>query len=173
MLLQHIFRGVRPRRRSPVRSRPLLLLEELEPRIALAAVPSPPGHDPALIKEGDWYYLFNTNGLVSMQRSTDLIHWEGYGPVFDSVPAWARAEVPNATDIWAPDISYFDGLYHLYYSVSSFGSGDSAIGLATNVTLNRSSPNYNWVDHGMVIRSFDVPSGFNAIDPNAVFDMAG
>ena len=43
-------------------------------------------------------------------------------------------------DFWAPDINYFDGEYHLYYAASSFGTNNSVIGLATNVTLDPDSP---------------------------------
>ena len=43
------------------------------------------------------------------------------------------------------------------------------IGLATNVTLDPASPQYQWIDEGLVIRS--VPTdNWNAIDPNMGFD---
>ena len=59
---------------------------------------------------------------------------------------------------------------HLYYSVSSFGSRNSAIGLATNATLDPASPDYKWVDEGMVVRSFEDKDDWNAIDPNLVIE---
>jgi arabinan endo-1,5-alpha-L-arabinosidase len=40
------------------------------------ALPTEPGtHDPVLIKQDDWYYLFYTGGTVNSLRSKDLIHW--------------------------------------------------------------------------------------------------
>ena len=45
------------------------------------------------------------------------MNWERAGFVFDQI-RWAREEVPRTKGIWAPDISFFNGLYHLYYSVS-------------------------------------------------------
>lgn len=60
-----------------------------------------------------------------------------------------------------------NGKYYLYYSCSTFGSKVSAIGLATNVTLDPSNPNYRWVDEGEVVSS-NAGSSANAIDP-AVF----
>ena len=75
-----------------------------------------------------------------------------------------------ARNAWAPDISYFNGKYHLYYSVSSFGSRNSAIGLATTRTLDPSSPDYRWTDEGMVLRSYQDKDDWNAIDPNLVLD---
>jgi len=115
-------------------------------------------HDPAIIKAGDDYYLFCTGGfrgqgIVPIRKSRDLHHWERDGFVFDKLPAWGAGEVPKARNAWAPDVSYFNGKYHVYYSLSSFGMNDSAIGLATNVTLDRDDPDYDWVDEGIVVRS--------------------
>jgi len=59
--------------------------------------------------------------------------------------------------------------YHLDYAASTFGSNHSAIGLVTNKTLDMQSPDYQWVDEGLVLES--MRSGdFNAIDPNITFD---
>jgi len=125
-------------------------------------------HDPAIIRDGDSFYLFSTGPGVMMRRSRDLRQWDFVGQVFaDKVPAWAKAEIPNADALWAPDISFFNGKFHLYYSVSSFGSNRSIIGLATNQTLDPQAPNYKWVDEGKVIESVR-ESNFNAIDPNVV-----
>jgi len=76
------------------------------------------------------------------------------------------------TSFWAPDISYFNDRWHLYYSVSTFGSQKSAIGLVTNQTLDPESPDYAWVDQGEVLRS-KPGDAWNAIDPNLVLDEAG
>src|SRR5438552_1646860 len=81
-----------------------------------------PIHDPAIIREGKTYYLFASNRfaekLVPMFCSPDLRRWTVCGNVFDAVPDWALQEVPGAKGIWAPDISFSGGAYHLYYSVS-------------------------------------------------------
>lgn len=137
-----------------------------------------PVHDPVLARHGDSYYLFvtggrNGRGVLPIRQSPDLLRWEQIGFVFpDALPEWTATEVPRATNAWAPDISFFNGRYHLYYSVSSFGSRDSAIGLATNVTLDPASPDYAWIDQGMVIRSFADRDDWNAIDPNIVIEDA-
>ena len=128
-------------------------------------------HDPVMIRDGDAYYVFSTGPGVPMRRSQDMLDWKRIGRVFeDDVPAWAREEIPGAHDIWAPDISYYNGRFHLYYSVSTFGSQRSCIGLATNTTLDFSSPDYRWIDHGKVIESFPSKVDFNAIDANLVLD---
>jgi arabinan endo-1,5-alpha-L-arabinosidase len=54
--------------------------------------------------------------------------------------------------------------------VSSFGSRNSAIGLATTRTLDPSSSDYRWVDEGMVLRSYVETDDWNAIDPNLVIE---
>jgi len=130
-------------------------------------------HDPALIREGDTFYLFATSagrgsGIVPIRCSKDLYHWTRSGQVFNTLPEWATKEIPRARGAWAPDISYYNGKYHLYYSVSTFGRNDSAIGLATNQTLDPNSPNYQWVDEGLVVRSHQGRDDWNAIDGNLV-----
>jgi arabinan endo-1,5-alpha-L-arabinosidase len=118
-----------------------------------------PVHDPVIIKEKDTYYVFctggrNGSGVIPIRTSKDMRTWTAAGFVFDErLPEWVATEVPRANNAWAPDISFFNNRFHLYYSVSSFGSRDSAIGLVTNVTLDRASPEYKWIDHGLVVRS--------------------
>jgi arabinan endo-1,5-alpha-L-arabinosidase len=86
------------------------------------------------------------------------------------LPQWATNEITRARGAWAPDISWFNGKFHLYYSLSSFGVNESAIGLAVNETLDPASPLYKWVDQGLVIRSRPGVDDFNAIDPNLVIE---
>ncbi|WP_243663213.1 family 43 glycosylhydrolase, partial [Rhodothermus marinus] len=81
--------------------------------------------------------------------------------------------IPGVEFPWAPDIAFFNGRYHLYYSLSTFGSQRSAIGLATNGTLDPSSPDYRWEDQGVVIESRPNQDSYNAIDPNVAFDENG
>src|SRR6266536_2777997 len=50
--------------------------------------------------------------------------------------------------------------YLLYYSVSSMGKMTSAIGLATNPTLDPQDPAYHWTDQGLVVRTQD-GAGYN------------
>jgi arabinan endo-1,5-alpha-L-arabinosidase len=129
-------------------------------------------HDPAIIRENDTFYLFATGnrraGVLPIRCSKDLYHWTRCGSVFDALPEWAIKEIPGARSAWAPDISHYGGRYHLYYSVSTFGKNNSAIGLATNSTLDPNSPDYKWVDEGLVVRSHPGRDDWNAIDPQLV-----
>jgi len=129
-------------------------------------------HDPVITKDGDTYYVFCTGGgrsgqgVIPIRTSKDLHNWTMAGYVMDKLPDWASTEIPKGRGAWAPDISFYNGRYHLYYAVSSFGSRDSAIGLATTKTLDPKSPDYKWVDEGMVLRSYQDRDDWNAIDPN-------
>lgn len=137
-----------------------------------------PVHDPSIIRQGSTYYVFSTDasstqgGFIPIRCSTDKIAWSACGYVFTALPSWVSTTVPRATDIWAPDVSYFNGSYRVYYAVSSFGSNVSAIGFVTNTTLDSTDPSYNWVDQGLILQSFS-SDNFNAIDPNILIDAGG
>ena len=134
-------------------------------------------HDPSVIRQDSTYYVFSTDkdatsgGYIPIRCTTDKVAVTDCGFVFTTLPAWIATAVPGATEVWAPDISYFNGLYHLYYAVSSFGSNVSAIGLATNTTLDRNAAGYAWVDQGLVLQSVGTDD-FNAIDPNVAIDSS-
>ncbi len=130
-----------------------------------------PVHDPAIIKAAGVYYVFSTGGDIRSSR--DLLHWTLAGHVFDKLPDWVYREIPNVKGgYWAPDISFEDGEYRLYYAVSTFGKNESAIGLVVNKTLDPGSLDNKWADRGMVLRSHR-SDDFNAIDPNLVVDKQG
>lgn len=132
--------------------------------------------DPAIVeaKDGSGYYVYTTGHGVKVFHSDDLRSWKLIGRVFDRhVPQWAEDAVPGCDGIWAPDIQYFNGRYHLYYSVSTFGSQRSVIGLATTKSVNPSSKEYGWVDQGLVVESVPEKNDFNAIDPAVMADKNG
>jgi arabinan endo-1,5-alpha-L-arabinosidase len=128
-------------------------------------------HDPSIIESEGQYFLFFTGRGVPTKRSTDLLNWQRTSPVFAQNPAWIAQQVPGATDLWAPDISYFGGAFHLYYSASTFGSNHSCIGHATRASLSTGS----WQDHGSVVCSNanGASDDWNAIDPNVALDEQG
>ncbi len=128
-------------------------------------------HDPVMIKQDSVYYVFCTGWGISVMSSTDLINWKPEKPVFEKAPEWAVNAVPDFKGhIWAPDITFHNGKYYLFYSVSAFGKNTSCIGLATNSTLHPEDPAFKWHDHGMILRSVPGRDLWNAIDPNLAFD---
>src|SRR4026207_805076 len=126
-------------------------------------------HDPSIIKDGDTYYVFSTRAGIAVRCSRDLVNWRLCGDVFAHLPQWAVKDVEGVRGLWAPDVSYFSGKYHLYYSASTFGSNRSSIGLATNDTLDPTSEKFRWVDQGKIIGS-NTGDDWNAIDPDVVLD---
>ncbi len=144
--------------------------------------PSPPpfnpslprAHDPAIAKEGKRWYVFTTGPGIPMMSSEDQGKtWKALGSALDPVPAWTATTIPGSRNFyWAPDLQKWDGKWRLYYSVSTFGKNRSAIGLATNTTLDPSKKGYGWKDEGIVIESYPTDD-HNAIDPNVVLDAAG
>ena len=133
-----------------------------------------PIHDPVMTKEGDTYYLFGTGEGITVWSSTDLETWEREPSIFDEAPAWTEQVVPGFDNVmWAPDVYSRDGRHYVYYSVSAFGRNSSAMGVVTNESLDPDSPDYEWVDHGIVVRSVQGRDMWNAIDPNLAVDEAG
>jgi arabinan endo-1,5-alpha-L-arabinosidase len=130
--------------------------------------PAPPGTPGAAAAKLDTRQL----PQFPIRCSDDLHHWTRCGEVFPKIPDWIQATSPKTTELWAPDISYFDGMYHLYYAFSAFGKNTSGIALAENETLDQASPKYKWIDKGLVLRSY-MTDDFNAIDPNLVLDAKG
>lgn len=134
----------------------------------------PDVHDPVMARGEDGrYYIFATGGGIGVMSSADMKVWRQEPTAFDELLDWAKAEVPGYMGCWAPDISYHNGLWHLYYSCSTFGRNGSAIGLATNKTLDPKSPDFKWEDQGKVIVSRRGQDNWNAIDPNLIVTPKG
>ncbi len=134
-------------------------------------------HDPSIAKDGPTYYVFATGkapegGQFPIRCSEDLTTWRRCGHVFDSIPQWIQERSPGTKELWAPDISVSHGMYRLYYAYSLFGRNTSGIGLAVNKTLDAKSPDYKWVDQGLILES-KAEDDYNAIDPNYIEDATG
>ncbi len=128
----------------------------------------------SIVKCKDEYWVFYTGRGVPSYRSKDLVNWERGPAVFKAAPEWIATIVPANRNMlyWAPDIIKLGDRYLLYYSVSSFGKMTSAIGLATNPTLDPDDPAYRWTDQGVVVRTQD-GGDHNAIDPSVFHDRDG
>jgi len=135
----------------------------------------PSVHDPVMAYENGRYYVFSTGVGISVMSSEDLITWKEERPVFRRPPSWAVTAVDGYHGhTWAPDIiKGEDGLWHLYYSCSTFAKNRSVIGEAVNKTLDANSPDFEWIDKGMVVESVPKKTNFNAIDPNVIIDEKG
>ena len=133
-------------------------------------------HDPSgIIKCEDTYWIFSTGRGIPSWYSNDLVKWTaGKTPLPPgSYPTWVKSYASGFDGhFWAPDCFYMNGLYHLYYSCSSWGSRNSCIGLMVSKSLNPESADYGWSDEGVVVFSSDA-SNVNCIDPAVFRDDEG
>lgn len=84
--------------------------------------------DPSVIKVGDTYYASATSSnwfpAFPIFKSSDLVHWQQQGYVFNKLPEWADYY------FWAPELSYDNGKVWVYYAAHKKG-GNLCIGVAS------------------------------------------
>jgi arabinan endo-1,5-alpha-L-arabinosidase len=139
-------------------------------------------HDPStVVRFHGKYYVFSTGRGAPFYSSPDGLTWTREGSVFSPdpnappngyqgvIPEAVHAAVPknDGNSAWAPDIIRTNGQFYLYYAVSTWGSFQSAIGLATNPVLDPKDPAYKWTDRGVVVSS-NGNEDLNAIDPGVI-----
>ncbi len=119
--------------------------------------------DPTVVRTSDgWFYAYGTedawdNGpdhLVAIVKSKDLIHWTYLKDAFLQKPDWK-----SKGGIWAPDVTYFNDQYYMYYAFSVWGDPNPGIGLAIS-----EQPEGPFVDQGKVFLSEEIGVP-NSIDP--------
>ncbi|OJJ43506.1 hypothetical protein ASPZODRAFT_73792 [Penicilliopsis zonata CBS 506.65] len=121
-------------------------------------------YDPTVIirSSDNTYFRFSTGDEIYYVTASDIAGpWTVVGSM---LPDGSSIDLAGNTDLWAPDAHYIDGLYYVYYAVSTFGSQDSAIGLATSETMDLDS----WTDHGSVGIVSSSSKDYNAIDPSLI-----
>jgi xylan 1,4-beta-xylosidase len=99
--------------------------------------------DPSVTKAGDSYWATATTSnwapVFPLLESKDLVHWEQRSHVFTQLPAWADYY------FWAPEISYENGKYYVYYSAHKRG-GNLCVAVAS---ADRAEGPYT--DHGPLL----------------------
>lgn len=130
-------------------------------------------HDPSTpIRHGGRFHVFTTGRGISIWSSQDLQAWQPAGRVFPEPPAWAMVDVPGYHGhTWAPDVVVAQNQLFVYYSVSTFGSQRSAIGLAVS-PLPGPGGTWTFRDRGEVVSSRR-GDDFNAIDASVLIDSDG
>ncbi|KZV66221.1 glycoside hydrolase family 43 protein [Peniophora sp. CONT] len=119
--------------------------------------------DPAIWYNSDAkkYYVFSTDGNITTFTSTSLTGpWTNVGA---ALPHCSSINLSGSCTLWAPDVSFQDGQYVMYFASSFIGTQNSAIGVATSPSMEPGS----WTDHGAVITSKDGDL-YNAIDANLI-----
>jgi beta-xylosidase len=114
--------------------------------------------DPSIIRNGSMYYAAGTSSEWAphypLFQSTDLLHWQSIGYVFNQTPSWAAAS------FWAPELFYRKGTYYVYYVARKKSDGISCIGVATST-----NPAKGFTDQGILLEF-----GKEAIDPFIIED---
>ena len=126
--------------------------------------------DPTVVRGKDgWFYAYGTENtwfegvhrVTPIVKSLDLVSWEYVADAFETKPSW------KAGGIWAPDVTFYNEKYYLFYSLSVWGDPNPGIGLATATT-----PLGPFEDQGKVLDSES--SGVdNSIDPFFYFEGEG
>ncbi|MBN2703612.1 MAG: family 43 glycosylhydrolase [Pontiellaceae bacterium] len=111
-------------------------------------------HDPSTLAECDGkYYTYGTSG-------TALVSEDGW--------VWSRSQTPSRRGM-APDIIKLGDRYFQYVSANVGGQPRAEINLITNKTLDPDSPDFEWVEEGLIASS-DGEEFCNAIDPGLFLD---
>ncbi|WP_410817047.1 glycoside hydrolase family 43 protein [Micromonospora sp. 050-3] len=84
--------------------------------------------DPSILRVGDDYYLatstFEWYPGVLVHHSRDLVNWRSLGGIITDRRLLDLRGCGDSNGVWAPDLTYHDGRFHLVYSdVASFASG--------------------------------------------------
>ncbi|ETM38013.1 hypothetical protein L914_15566 [Phytophthora nicotianae] len=120
-------------------------------------------HDPSIIQSANGtYYRFSTGNKIAVHTAPDISGpWKYQGA---ALPEGSSIDLKGNDDLWAPDVQKVGDYYYLYYSVSSFGTQNSAIGVARSSSLDVGT----WEDAGSTGVTSDSKKPYNAIDPNLV-----
>lgn len=77
--------------------------------------------DPSIVRVGDDYYIatstFEWFPGVRIHHSRDLIHWRLLTRPLDRVDLLEMKGVPDSGGIWAPCLSWHDGVFYLVYTI--------------------------------------------------------
>lgn len=77
--------------------------------------------DPSILRVGADYYLATSTfewwpGVV-VHHSRDLVHWRRIGGLLSDSRMMDLAGVPDSGGVWAPDLTFAQGQFHLVFSV--------------------------------------------------------
>jgi xylan 1,4-beta-xylosidase len=83
--------------------------------------------DPSVIRVGVDYYMVNSTfqyfPAVVISHSRDLVHWETIGHAITSNDDLDLSDIYDSHGIWAPDISYHEGIYYIFAPFRLNGTG--------------------------------------------------
>ncbi|TWI67426.1 alpha-N-arabinofuranosidase [Pseudoduganella lurida] len=121
-----------------------------------------PGYypDPSVARVGDDYYLINSSFTnfpgLPLFRSRDLVNWQQIANVLDRPSQFSFQGIGSSRGIYAPDISYRDGLFYVVTTCVDCGG---------NAVLTATDPAGPWSEPHKL--------AFGGIDPSIFWDSDG
>ncbi|TDL15585.1 secreted arabinase [Rickenella mellea] len=109
-------------------------------------------HDPTMCKDNTGkYWAFSTGTGLDIRTSTDRTAWTRVGVVWPNGAPWTDAYT-NTTNgvLWAPDCTYANGEFNLYYAASTFGSQKVGVSTVYSVWQKVSVFTGSWTNYGLV-----------------------
>lgn len=83
--------------------------------------------DPSIVRVGDDFYMVNSTfqffPAIVISHSKDLVHWEYIGHGINRSEDIPLRDLPDSFGIWAPDISYVDGMFYIMATLRLHGAG--------------------------------------------------
>lgn len=83
--------------------------------------------DPSVIRVGEDYYMVNSSfqyfPAIPISHSKDMVHWHVIGHAVTNPEYLPIEAIKDSHGIWAPDISYKDGVFYIYATLRLNGDG--------------------------------------------------
>ena len=123
-------------------------------------------HDPSIIRRQSdgTYFRFSTGNKIAIHTAPSISGPWTYKCAM--LPSGSSIQLAGNQDLWAPDVSQVGNDYYVYYTVSTFGQQNSAIGLATSASMDCGS----FKDLGTTGVESRAGDNYNAIDGNLLKD---
>lgn len=123
--------------------------------------------DPSVVKVGDDYYCVNSTfeyfpGII-ISHSKDLVHWKQIGHVFKKTEDLDLSSFWDGMGIWAPDISYHNGEFYVFYCTVQLKK-DRSYNVRGNYMVKSKSIMGPWSKPVQLTDNGNDPSHF--VDPN-------
>ncbi len=123
--------------------------------------------DPSVVKVGDDYYCVNSTfeyfpGII-ISHSKDLVNWKQIGHVFNKTEDLDLSSYWDGMGIWAPDISYYNGEFYVFYCTVQLKK-DRSYNVRGNYMVKSKSIMGPWSKPVQLTDNGNDPSHF--VDPN-------
>ena len=84
--------------------------------------------DPSVIRVGNDYYMVNSSfqyfPAIPISHSRDMVNWHVIGHAITKSEYLPLEDIRDSHGIWAPDISYHEGVFYIYATLRLNGDGN-------------------------------------------------